>query len=345
MAEKIWNWGIIGCGLISHDFTNCLVKDKRANVVGCAARSAESAAEFAARFGIAKSFGDYQALCNDPDVEIVYIGTLNPQHKKQTIMALNAGKHVICEKPLGMNKREVEEMIAAAQANKRFLMEAIWTRFTPAFNRVRQLISERTIGDIVSYKGNFSWLITAPRLWSIEMGGGGLLDLGVYNLHYLPALFGAQNRPETVKAIASLVNGVDSVCAANIKYGVSQYAQVSTDIYSNGFNSHVIVGTKGIITLPYHCPIDYKLQLFNPNTPDIRTPHKIITEEFALPTGFSQPFNFFRSELLSYEATGVMDALDKGQYESEQYTWDEMRHLVEVSDAIRAEIGLVYPAD
>jgi len=67
----------------------------------------------------------------------VYIGTLNPQHKEQTIMALNAGKHVICEKPLGMNKREVEEMIAAAQANKRFLMEAIWTRFTPAFNRVR----------------------------------------------------------------------------------------------------------------------------------------------------------------------------------------------------------------
>lgn len=313
MVEHIWKWGIIGCGTISHDFTTCLVKDQRAAVIACAARSADAAAEFAARFGIQKSYSVYQELCNDPDIDVVYIGTLNPQHKEQTIMALNAGKHVICEKPLGMNKKEVEEMIAAAQANKRFLMEALWIRFTPAFKRVRQLISEGTIGDVVSYKGNFSLNIApeaAPRLWQLDLGGGGLLDLGVYNLHYLPVLFGASSRPEKVAAIGTLVNGIDSVCAANIKYGTTQYAQVSTDIYSNGFNEHVIVGTKGIITLPDHVPIEFKLQLFNPDTPDIRTPHKIITEKFALPSGFSQPFNFFRSELLSAEVTGVMDALD-----------------------------------
>ena len=139
-------------------------------------------------------------------------------------MALNAGKHVICEKPLGMNKKEVEEMIAAAQENKRFLMEALWIRFTPAFKRVKQLIAEGTIGDIVSYKGNFSLTIlpeAAPRLWQLDMGGGALLDLGVYNLHYLPALFGAQSRPEKVSALGTLVNGIDSASAANVKYGTS----------------------------------------------------------------------------------------------------------------------------
>eukprot|EP00486_Rosalina_sp_Unknown_P003463 CAMPEP_0201567828 /NCGR_PEP_ID=MMETSP0190_2-20130828/8511_1 /ASSEMBLY_ACC=CAM_ASM_000263 /TAXON_ID=37353 /ORGANISM="Rosalina sp." /LENGTH=172 /DNA_ID=CAMNT_0047988251 /DNA_START=24 /DNA_END=539 /DNA_ORIENTATION=+ len=170
-SDNTYNWGIIGCGLISFDFTNALKKSERCKVVACGARQLEKSKNFAKQFDIPiyNAYDNYDAVSNDPNVDIVYIGTIHPSHYKSVVNALNNGKHVLCEKPIGMNASETSEMIEAARKNNRFLMEGMWTRFFPAYRKARELIQNGEIGDIIHYYGDFGVLMPSakdvPRLW------------------------------------------------------------------------------------------------------------------------------------------------------------------------------------
>lgn len=145
-------WGIAAAGLISQDFVNAIstLNEDDHQVVAIAARSLDRAEEFAKRFGVAKAYGSYLEMAQDPDVEVVYVGTLNPQHLEVSLLMLENGKHVLIEKPLGMNEKEARKLITYSERKKLFLAEAIWSRHFPSYQYVRKQIQNGTLGDIVS---------------------------------------------------------------------------------------------------------------------------------------------------------------------------------------------------
>lgn len=148
----VLKWGIASAGLISYDFVNAMSthsKDEH-EVVAVAARDSKRAKKFAKRFEIPKAYGSYIELAKDANVEVVYIGVLNPQHLEVAMMMLEHGKHVLCEKPLCMNEKQSRQLIEYAKQKKLFLMEAIWSRCFPSYQYVRQSIREGALGDIVS---------------------------------------------------------------------------------------------------------------------------------------------------------------------------------------------------
>lgn len=155
-------WGILSCGKISSDFVAALTAytEDQHKVVACAARSLDSAKEFATKFGIPKAYGSYHDLVSDPEVQVTYVGSVNNQHLALVKLALNNGKHVLVEKPIGINVREAKEMVELAREKKLFLMEAIWSRFFPAYYRLREELAKGTIGDIVQVSSTFGTLLT-----------------------------------------------------------------------------------------------------------------------------------------------------------------------------------------
>ena len=163
-----------------------------------AARSADRAREFASRFGITGAHGSYEALAADPEVEVVYIGSINTEHIKLCKMMFAAGKHVLCEKPLGLNVRETKEIVDAARKNKVFMMEAIWSRFTPSYIKVREDIKKGVIGDVLHSEALFAVPIDkVDRILNKEKGGGSILDIGIYCVNWAQYVHGSQ-KPKKV---------------------------------------------------------------------------------------------------------------------------------------------------
>lgn len=155
-------WGIVAVGKISHDFTNALgtLSDADHQVVAVAARDLDRAQAFAERFNINKAYQGYQALAEDGDVEVVYIGTLNPQHYEVAMLMLEHGKHVLVEKPLTLNEKQTRKLIAYAERKKLFLMEAIWSRFFPAYQYVKRQIKSGVLGEITNVDVEFGFEMT-----------------------------------------------------------------------------------------------------------------------------------------------------------------------------------------
>eukprot|EP01083_Nonionella_stella_P026767 73705_1 len=348
-SDKIYNWGIVGCGLISKDFTKVLQRNPQSRVVACGARSLSRAKDFAEEFNISSASGSYEEVSKDPNVDIIYVGTIHPTHYNAVITACNNGKHVLCEKPIGMNVMQVREMVEAARKNNVFLMEAMWTRFFPAYRKARELIKNGIIGDIIQYYNDFSIGMPSaeelPRMWLNKLGGGALLDLGCYPLNPLSWVFEGQMPSKiTVNGVLNKEHNIDDSLAVTLRYNRKQYAQINTNFYGNGFGERLICGTKGRIRMwSSNAPTKMTLYL-NGTTPE--TARDVVEErtfEFKVPHNFETEFP--GSEGLIYEVEEVIKCLNEQRTESPEYTWDEMIMTMEVMDEIRRQIGLTYDAD
>ena len=171
-----------------------------------AARSLDRAREFANRFGVKNAHGSYEALAADPDVEVVYVGSINTEHVKLCKMMLAAGKHVLCEKPLGLNVRETKEIVEAAKKNKVFLMEAIWSRFVPSYVKVREDIERGVIGDVLHSEALFAVPIDkVDRILNKEKGGGSVLDIGIYCVNWAQFVHGSKKPKKVITCKISLL--------------------------------------------------------------------------------------------------------------------------------------------
>lgn len=171
-------WGFAGAGLVANDFANAMRLVPEARIVAVAARSGARAEEFARAHACERWYDSYAELFRDEEVDVVYINVLHPWHKDLVIQAIQAGKHVVCEKPLGMNKKEVQAMVSAARAHDRFLLEGVWSRFFPAVRELRRLVASGAIGDVRSVSVDFSVFMNASaddkqRVFSRDLGGGG----------------------------------------------------------------------------------------------------------------------------------------------------------------------------
>ncbi len=324
---KNLRWGIVGTGVICDKFSNALTyKTNGTQSVGAVcSRNADKGREFAARFGCDKVYTDLAEMCADESIDIIYIGNPHPYHGAAAMTAINAGKHVLCEKPMTLNAAQARSLYDAAAKNEVFLMEALWTRFLPPVVKVCQWLEEGRLGQIVRVTSGFHAFNDEKResrLYAPELGGGSLLDLGVYPL-FAANLF-LHGAPEIIHTeMTPAATGVDKIMSAHLRYEDGD-AFISSGFERTGCQA-VIEGTKGFAVVPDWC-FAHSAYLY-------------INGELA--ESFCEP----EDNGMQYEAMHVAECIEKGLLSSPMYTPEMTMRELECCDRLRAQWGLVYPGD
>ncbi|OEK07500.1 Gfo/Idh/MocA family protein [Roseivirga misakiensis] len=246
------NWGFIGFGRIARKFLESLASVDGETPYAFASRS--NAVALQEEFPEVKIYDSYESLLADDQVDIVYISTTHNFHCENTIAALNAGKHVLCEKPMGISTQEVKLMIDAAKSSGKFLMEAMWMRFLPAYREAISLVKAGEIGKVNYITANFGFrsedkLSKDGRLLNPDLAGGALYDVGVYPLTIVSDLFGWQPKHFSAHAVKS-DTGVDETIQVQLDFGKDKLAQVLGSVTFHTNKEACIYGDKGFIRLP-----------------------------------------------------------------------------------------------
>ncbi|KAI1695401.1 oxidoreductase family, NAD-binding rossmann fold domain-containing protein [Ditylenchus destructor] len=317
-TERPLRWGILGCGLISGDFVRAMNSCRHANEVHgvAAADSLERAIIFRDKHftdehkkRLVKCHGSYEELLARNDIDVVYIGVANHVHKSAVVQALNAKKHVLCEKPFAVNAREVREMIEAARRNQRFLMEAYWSRFFPVFEHMRHEALE-SIGGAQVVTCDFGINVERVKNTPLEQGGGYLLANGCYAVMFAQFAFGGE-RPKEIVATGNLDDkGIDIWANVVLKYSNDRIATV----FYHGLQvtpcQASISGTKGYLKLPefFWCPSKLEIKRQSDQTANSTT------LEFPLPKT-EHTFFYPNSVGLCYETDHMYECLRDGKSE------------------------------
>ncbi|MGA5050738.1 Gfo/Idh/MocA family protein [Streptomyces cellulosae] len=331
MTEQKVRWGILATGGMAATFTADLVNMPDAEVVAVASRSVESAKTFADRFGIPRAYGDWEALAADDGLDVVYVATPHSAHRAAAGMMLEAGQHVLCEKPFTLNAREAAELVTLARDGGRFLMEAMWMYCHPMVRRLKALVADGAIGEVRHVQADFGLSGPFPathRLRDPALGGGALLDLGVYPVSFAHLLLG---EPSDVVARAMLSEeGVDLQTGALLSWENGALASVHCSIVGGTATSASVTGSEGRIDIPdgFFFPERFVLHRDGRDA-----------EEFA-----ADPAHGPRASL-RHEAAEVMRALRAGETESPVVPLDGTLAVMRTLDAIRDRVGVRYPGE
>jgi predicted dehydrogenase len=315
-------WGILGAGRIAGKFATEAKLVPGARLVAVGSRSVEKARDFASQNGIERAYGSYAELVADSDVDAIYVATLHPTHREHTLLALDHGKAVVCEKPFAVTGAEARAMIERARERKLFLMEAMWSRFNPITVQVRRWIAEGRIGDprmiTVDFGFRAAWN-PEGRLLNPALAGGALLDVGVYVLAYASMVFG---RPAQIQAAGHIgETGVDEQTAMVLKYDRGQIASLTCAVRTPSPQGARIDGTEGAIEIPAFW----------------RAPTARLIRPKEDPVEATGNFGF------EYEIAEAMSCLSAGRTESPNMPLDETLAIAETMDEVRRQIGLRYP--
>ncbi len=328
MRKKI-RWGIIGPGVIAHRFAAALRGVPDAELVAISARSAEKGKQFAAEFEVPLRFDHPEALAACTELDAVYVATPHPLHYTGALAALEAGKAVLCEKPITINAVQLRKLIEVARARRAFLMEAMWTRFLPVTRQVVQWLTDGEIGKRKMIYADFCFSCDFnpdSRLFAPELGGGALLDVGIYPLSYAQMLAG---NPESVSgAVAFAPTGVDGCNALLLKFPDQTLALLSSAIQSQSSSPARICGTEGEIVIPDFWSAQ--------SASVIRRGEKTA----ALHCEHPHRINGFE-----YEIEEVQLRLRNGELESPIMPLADSLKLQEIMDQLRADWGLHYPGE
>ncbi len=327
MARTI-RWGILGPGAIARKFAAGLKAVRDAELIAVGSRSLERANTFADVFNIPHRHGNYRDLVNNPDVDVIYVATPHPFHKECAILCLEAGKAVLCEKPLTVDAKQAEEMIACAREHNQFLMEAMWTRFIPVMVKVREWLADGAIGEprlLTADHGSRKVISTETlegRHFNPELGGGGLLDVGVYTIALAYMVLGA---PSKITGLAHLgQTNVDEQAAILLGYDSGQIANLFCAIMTNTSKEARIIGTKGSIHIPqFWEATSATLEVNGQESVHIESP--------------------FKENGFEYQTVEVTKCLQEGKLESDVMPLDESLSIVKTMDALREQWGLEYP--
>lgn len=321
-------WGIIGLGNIAAKFATALPAVEGARLVAVGSRCGEKAREFASRFGVSRCYGSYEQLASDPEIDAVYIATPHPLHCQNTIMCLEAGKAVLCEKPFAMNAGEALRMVSTARREGVFLMEAMWTRFIPLVGRVRGLLSEGSIGQVRLFQSDFGFhkeFDRSSRVFAPELGGGALLDVGVYPISFAQMLFGS---PEKVCGYAHRGRtGVDEHAGVVMKFPGGEIAALTTAVTAFTPQETHIIGTTGRIRINNPCWVPRSMAIVRQGKAD---------EVIHIP---------FESNGYNYEAQELGRCVDEGRLESAVMPLADTLAVMKVMDTLREQWGLKYPGE
>ena len=324
-------WGIIGTGAIAARFVAdlALLPDARVQAIG--SRSASAAAGFGERFAVPHRHGSYPELVADPEVDAVYIATPHPFHAEHALLAIAAGKPVLVEKPFAMNAFDARTVADAARAAGVFCMEAMWTRFLPHMARLRELLAEGAIGDVLALSAD-QGISFAPdpqhRLFAPDLGGGALLDLGVYPFSFASMVLGP---PQTVRAIATpAFTGVDLTTSAILNYADGAHALLICTAGAATPMRAWIAGSEGRIEIdrPWYQATSFTLTRTDGGTERYDSPAGIVSGQ---------------AKGMRFEAAEVARCLRAGRLESPVLPMDETVAVLGALDEVRDQIGLTYP--
>ena len=318
-------WGIVGAGKIAHTFASDmnLVKDNAITAV--ASRNLSKAQEFAATYNASHAFGSYEALFKSNTVDVVYIATPHTSHAELSIMAMDNKKHVLCEKPLGVNSAEVKQMFATAKENKVFLMEALWTRFNPTIRKVKELVDQGEIGAVGYLNADFAFYgldrDEKGRVLNPDLAGGSLLDIGIYPIFLSYLILGM---PTNITAKSNFYKtGVEVQTSMLFEYDNAQ-ALLYSGLSSNSEMKAEISGSSGSIYIKprWHETSGYIVQKGN----EIKD-----VEVGKVGKGYT------------YEIQEVQRCLEAGLLESELWSHQNSTDLSKLLDAVRNKAGIKFP--
>ena len=327
MTEPI-RWGILGTGNIAHQFARGLADTPDATLVAVGSRSIDTANTFADEFDVERRHPTYEELADDDGVDAVYVSTPHPFHRDNSILLLEHGKAVICEKPFTINAGDAKAVIDVARQRDVFLMEAMWTRYLPAVVRARELIAEGAIGDVRLVQADFGFragINPEGRLFNLALGGGALLDVGIYVISMASMILGP--RPSRVASTTQIgETGVDEQSAFLLQYPGGELAVLSCAVRTGTAVEARVFGTEGSILL--HGPF------FKCGALTVKRGGE--EEHIDLP---------LEGNGYNYEAAEVGRCLRAGLKESDVMPLDETLSLMELMDSIRAQWGLSYPME
>ena len=225
MNKKI-RWGILGAGRIAQKFASDLKLVEDAELFAIASRGKANAELFSGLYPSALQYDSYEDLVQNPDVDVIYIATPHGLHYEHALLCLQHGKAVLCEKAFALNARQAKEMISAARTQKVFLMEALWSKFIPSWQKMMELSGTGQLGEIKNVLINFGFIPQEPvadRVFNPVLGGGTLLDIGIYNVFYALSALG---KPDHIEAsMTPAATGVDEQCAILFRYNSGAMAQ------------------------------------------------------------------------------------------------------------------------
>jgi predicted dehydrogenase len=329
--SSIIRWGILGCGRIARKFADDLKLVEGAQLVAAGSRNLEIAQNFAEEFPVKYIHGSYEALAGNPEVDVIYIATPHAFHHEHALLCLENNKAVLCEKAFALNALQAKEMIDMARKRRVFLMEAMWTKFVPHFNKVLEMINEGRLGQVQSVLANFGFHPVDPvpqRLYDPALGGGTMLDIGIYNVFLALSVLGA---PDEIDAwMTPAPSGVDAQCAVVFRYRNGALAQLFSSFTSNMATDADISGNKGRIRLT--------TRFYEPSTTVEYYPGRVDSREI-IPVHRAPGWGYH------YEARHVGECLKNGLTESPVMTHADTMLLMEVLDEIRRKAGIKYNVD
>jgi predicted dehydrogenase len=330
-----FNWGIMGPGFIANKvFPDFRLADG-ACVLGAASNTSGKAKAFADKWGIDRAYENYIDLVKDQDIDIIYITTPGAFHMDGAILAMEHGKHVLCEKPISLNADEMRKMAEAARKNSVFLMEAMWTRFIPAIQEIKRLVDDGVIGEVHHIVSDFSYDVPFDpdyHLFDPKAGGGTLVDGGIYPLSFSSFIYGGA--PKIYTGFANVRNGVDVRDTVIMQFengGMSSFI-CGADTVSPW--DSIIYGTKGLIRIPsFYAAKSFEIEYYGDDLYDLKAR---VCQRVEMP---------FEGLGYQFEINEVMDCIGKGLGESPVMPLDESASLMQVMDDLRKTWGVVYPGE
>lgn len=310
-----YTWGFLGASGIANTMANDFAL-ANIKIGAVAARDLSRAQAFADTHGIEKVYGSYEDLVNDPDIDIIYVSTLNHVHLEHALLAINAGKHVLVEKPFAMNQLEAKAIQAAAKENNVFAMEAMWTRFLPSHIELQKVVESGVLGDIRLLTAHHEQLLThVERLQDPAVGGGAMLDLGIYPLSFAYRILGT---PKAIHANGQLTKrGVDEWAAVSLEYESGAGALLTTCMSAKSSSTAQIIGTQARLELegPFYNNVSWRLI-----TPDDEV------QRTYTPDGIGRG--------MQHQALHLEDCLNKGLTESPILSLDQSVEIMGAMDHI-----------
>jgi predicted dehydrogenase len=323
-----FRWGILGTGGIARAFARDLTFLNNHIVAAVGSRSSQNAQEFAIEFPGCTAHGSYEELVANPDIDAIYVATPHPMHVAHTILALNAGKPVLCEKPFSVNAHEARQMVEASIENNVALLEAMWMRFLPHIHQVRKILASGILGEIISVTADHGQRLADQgivRLVEPSLAGGALLDLGIYPVSFAHMVLGV---PESVHATAVMTDkGVDASTSMLFSYASGAQAILTTTMIAQTPCRAVISGINGWLEIDR--------TFYNPAAMRVHLYDGTITE---------YPSDY-QGHGLREQAIEFANIVRAGKFESEYLTHKNTLEIMELMDLIRNKIGLKYPGE
>jgi predicted dehydrogenase len=320
-----FSWGILGPGGIARAFAKDLTLLEGHTIGAVGSRSIDNAHSFAKDFG-GTAYASYEELVKDPTIDAIYVATPHPAHHDNVILALDAGKPVLCEKPFAVNAGEAQAMVDAAAKNKVALMEAMWARFLPHYSKVREIVASGVLGPILSIHADHGQRLAdqnIPRLVEPHLAGGALLDLGIYPISFAHMILG---NPASITSSAIMTNkGVDAQTSMIFTYQSGAQSVLTTTMIEQTPCRAVVAGLHGWLEIDR--------TFYNPAS------MRVVLNDGTV----TQYPNTYTGHGLREQAESFKQLVQSGKVQSEILSWQDTIDIMKTIDAVREQIGLKYP--